>query len=496
MKSYTVQLLPLGKEVKVNEGAPLIDVLHEYGIEFPCGGKGRCGKCRVKLLEGEIGMTEIHRQKLEELGLSPEWRLACMSVCTGPLTLEAEQFNHLILADESLFEFEPQEGFGIAVDVGTTTLVTQLLDLRSARVMAVETALNPQVRYGADVISRIAACLEGHGKEMKQLIRKSVGEMIEKMVGKQQVSPRKIVLVGNTPMQLIFSGEDVAPLSRYPFEVDDLGKRIFTPKALGWNFLDEDCRIVFMPSIGGFVGSDILAGIMATELYKKERYTALIDLGTNGEIVVGNKDRIVCASTAAGPAFEGMNISMGMRAVTGAISSVNTEGGKIKVTVIGNTQPRGICGSGLIDAVAVFRELGLIGTFGEITSGEGSLAVGGKVKLTQKDIYEFQLAKAAVAAGVGILTEELSTDLSEVEEIYIAGGFGSYLNLRHVVETGMIETGEEKIRKMGNTALIGAKMFLYENEELMEEILGKTHHIHPESNPDFQDIYIDKMRFP
>jgi uncharacterized 2Fe-2S/4Fe-4S cluster protein (DUF4445 family) len=190
-----------------------------------------------------------------------------------------------------------------------------------------------------------------------------------------------------------------------------------------------------------------------------------------------------------------MNISMGMRAVTGAISSVSVERGKIKVTVIGNTEPRGICGSGLIDAVAVFRELGLIGIFGEILSGEGSLMVAGKVKLTQKDINEFQLAKAAIAAGLRILTEELSTDLSEVEEIYIAGGFGSYLNLRYVVKTGMIETEEEKIRKMGNTALIGAKMFLYENEGLLEEILGKTRYINLESNPDFQDVYIDKMIF-
>ena len=147
----------------------------------------------------------------------------------------------------------------------------------------------------------------------------------------------------------------------------------------------------------------------------KKAYTALIDLGTNGEIVVGNKDRIVCASTAAGPAFEGMNISMGMRAVTGAISSVNTEDGKIKVAVIGNTQPKGICGSGLIDAVAVFRESGLIGTFGEITSGEESLRVAGRVTLTQKDINEFQLAKAAVAAGLRILTEELSTDICQEE---------------------------------------------------------------------------------
>lgn len=495
MKTYTVRLLPLGKELEVNEGTPLIDVLHAYGVEFPCGGKGKCGKCRVKLLEGELEMTEIHRRKLNELGLSCEWRLACMSVCSGPLTLEVEQFDHLILADESSFEFKPEEGFGLAVDVGTTTLVAQLLDLRTAKVLAVETMLNPQVRYGADVISRITACLEGHADEMMQAIRKTIGEMIETMVDRQRVFPRKIVLVGNAPMQLIFSGEDVTPLSRYPFEVDDLGEKVFVPKELGWDFLDGPCRIAFMPGIGSFVGSDILAGIAATGLYKKEPYTALIDLGTNGEIVAGNKDRIVCASTAAGPAFEGMNISMGMRAVTGAISSVSREGDAIKVTVIGNTEPRGICGSGLIDAVAVFRELGLIGMFGEILSGAESLVVAGKVRLTQKDINEFQLAKAAIAAGLRILTRELSTDLSKMEEIYIAGGFGSYLNLRHVVETGIIETDEEKIRKMGNTALIGAKMFLYENGGLVGDILKKTRHIHLERDPEFRDIYIEKMIF-
>lgn len=495
MKNYIVRLLPLSKELKVNEGTPLIDVLHEYGIEFPCGGKGRCGKCRIKLLEGEIKIIETHRRKLEKLGLSPEWRLACMSVCTGPLTLEVEQFNHLILADESSFEFVPEEGFGIAVDLGTTTLVTQLLDLQSAKVLAVETQLNSQERYGADVISRITACLEGHMVDMMQLIRKSIGEMIKKMIEQQKVSPRKIVLVGNTPMQLIFSGKDVTPLSRYPFEVDNLNKKVFRTKELGWDFLDDRCQIVFMPGIGSFVGSDILAGIVATRLYQKEYYTALIDLGTNGEIVIGNKDRIVCASTAAGPAFEGMNISMGMRAVTGAISSVSIEDNKIKVTVIGNTEPRGICGSGLIDAVAVFKELSLIGTFGEILSGEGSLTLAGKVKLTQKDIYEFQLAKAAIAAGLQILTEELSIDISQVEEIYIAGGFGSYLNLEHVVETGMIETDSEKIHKMGNTALIGAKIFLFDNDNLEKEILKKTKHIHLETNIDFQNIFVTKMLF-
>jgi uncharacterized 2Fe-2S/4Fe-4S cluster protein (DUF4445 family) len=241
------------------------------------------------------------------------------------------------------------------------------------------------------------------------------------------------------------------------------------------------------------VGSDILAGIAATGLHKKDKYTALIDLGTNGEIAVGNMNHVICASTAAGPAFEGSNLSMGMRAVTGAISSLRLADSKIISTIIGNTEPKGICGSALIDAVAILSELGLIGMFGEINSGEENILIDRKVRLTQKDMYEFLLAKAAIAAGITILSKNLSIDPSDIDEIYIAGGFGNYITVEHVVSTGMIEASKEKIHKMGNTALIGAKMFLFGNGELATEILGKTHHINLEGSPEFQDIYISKM---
>jgi uncharacterized 2Fe-2S/4Fe-4S cluster protein (DUF4445 family) len=495
MKKHTIRLHPLGKELQVNDQTPLIDVLHEFGIEFPCGGKGTCGKCKVRLLDGEIRITEDHQRKIEQLGLSDDWRLACFSQCTSDLTLEIEQFNYLILADESEFAFQPGEGFGIAVDLGTTTIVTQLIDLSSAKVLAVETLLNPQVKFGADLISRIQSCLDGNASEMTRIIRSAIGTMIGFMLRKHEVDIQKVVLVGNTAMQLIFSGCDVTPLSAYPFNTDDLGMKTFDPNELGWNFKSVE-KVQFFPSIGSFVGSDILAGIAATGLHRKEHYTALIDLGTNGEIVIGNKDQIVCASTAAGPAFEGANISMGMRAVTGAISSLNLVDGKTEASVIGNTAPKGICGSALIDAVAILRKLEMIGIFGEINSGEGQIQITGKVKLTQKDINEFQLAKAAIATGLSILSGKLSIGISDIEKIYIAGGFGNYINIENVVATGMIELPEEKIYKMGNTALIGAKMFLFSNPGTTDEILLKTRHINLESDPNFQDIYVDKMLFP
>jgi uncharacterized 2Fe-2S/4Fe-4S cluster protein (DUF4445 family) len=494
MKKHTIRLHPIGKEIQVNDQTPLIDVLHEFGIEFPCGGKGTCGKCKVKLLHGAIETTETHQQKLDKLGLSPDWRLACYSRCTSDITLEIEQFNHLILADESEFGFRARQGFGIAVDLGTTTVVAQLIDLSSAKVLAVETILNPQVKFGADLISRIQACLDGHAAEMTQIIRSSVGTMIELMLKKHEVEILKIVLVGNTAMQLIFSAYDVSPLSMYPFHTEDLGMKFFNPEDLGWKFPVKR-NVQFYPSIGSFVGSDILAGIAATGLHQKEKFTALIDLGTNGEIVLGNQNQIVCASTAAGPAFEGSNISMGMRAVTGAISSLNLVNGKMEASVIGNTTPKGICGSALIDAVAILRSLERIGMFGEINSGEAQIQLSGKVSLTQKDINEFQLAKAAIAAGLTILARNLSIELSDIETIYIAGGFGSYINIEHVVATGMIELPEEKIHQMGNTALIGAKMFLFQDDEITHVILNKTRHINLEGDPDFQDIYVDKMLF-
>ncbi len=495
MKRHTIRLMPLGKELLVNDQTPLIDVLNEFGIEFPCGGRGVCGKCKVRLLQGDMEVTVTHRRKLEKLGLSSGWRLACFSRCTSDITLEIEQFEQIILADESRFDFIPKSGYGVAVDLGTTTIVAQLMDLSTSAVVEAETMLNPQLRFGSDLISRIQACLDGHAGEMGRIIRQAIGDLIEKMLIKHAVKINEVVMVGNTVMQHIFSFSDVSPLSVYPFQAVDTGMKTFTSAELDWNF-QVSGSIRFFPSIGSFVGSDVLAGIAATGLYRKDNITALIDLGTNGEIVMGNSERIVCASTAAGPAFEGSNISMGMLAVTGAISSLKLAGEKMVARVIGNTSPRGICGSALIDAVALLRKLNRIGSFGEIMSGEDRTRLVDHINLTQRDINEFQLAKAALAAGMVILADTLSIQLSDLQEIYVAGGFGNFINLQHVTETGMIEFPHEKIHKKGNTALIGAKMFLLSDQVNADEILSKASHISLEAHPRFQDIFVEKMLIP
>lgn len=487
-----ITLEPLGSTIKVNKGTPLIDVLHEYGVEFPCGGKGICGACKVRLLKGELSIDANQQERLQKLKLGGDWRLACLCKAESDITLEISQLENIILADSSTFEFTPQIGFGIAVDLGSTTIVTQLVSLKDGRIIDSVSAVNPQAKYGSDLIARIQVCLEGKQDEMQQLIRDKIGGMIAEMLQKHPQEISKIALVGNTVMHHIFCGLDVKPLSFYPFESPVLQSCMFTPKNLNWK-LPEHVVIQFYPSIGSFVGSDILAGLAATKMAQRESFSILVDLGTNGEIAIGNRNKIVCASTAAGPAFEGANISQGMRATTGAISSIDFVDGEMEYHVIGNVTARGICGSGLVDAMAILLEQEKIAMFGEINSGEEEVRISKTVAISQQDIREFQLAKAAFSTGIQMLLNELQITIADVEKIFVAGAFGNFLNIKNILRTGLLETDEEKISKLGNTALIGAKMFLFENEAFIQNILDKTSHINLEGNGDFQDIYIEKM---
>jgi uncharacterized 2Fe-2S/4Fe-4S cluster protein (DUF4445 family) len=469
----------LGKEILAGRGTPLIDILHEYGVEFPCGGNGTCGKCAVRVVE--------------DLNLTPEWRLACKSSVESSMVIEIEQFDYLIQADETPFPFESRKGLGIAVDLGTTTLVAQLLDLESGRVLSVERSMNPQGRFGSDLISRLDWALKRGSAELTTIIRKAIGEMIHSLMKGKTETPEQIILVGNTVMHHLFCDLDIRVLSFYPFESPHLGLHSFNSEELGWSTFCN--RVCFFPSIGSFVGSDILAGILSTGMYRKEQYTVLIDLGTNGEIVVGNRDGMLAASTAAGPAFEGAKISRGMLATTGAISSVKHWDGEFLCRVIGNVEPQGICGSGLIDAVSILLETGRLGAFGEILSGEQEIELAKNVGLTQKDIQEFQLAKAAIAAGLEILLDRLEIKQEMVDAVYIAGGFGSYINLQHVRRTGMLAFESGKMHKLGNTALLGAKMLLFTELAEVDKILGLVSHVNLESDSGFQELYVNHMQF-
>ena len=234
MQTVQIRLHPLGKLIRVARGSSLIDVLHEFGVEFPCGGKGSCGKCKVKLLDGEIHTNPEHLKKLKELGLPPEWRLACMSRAESDLVLEVGQYEAIIQADETYFSFEARQGYGVAVDLGTTSLVAQLVDLSNGKVLAVETALNPQRRWGSDLVSRLEAALAGNAEELTRVIREEIGSMLLKLTGERKITVDRVVIVGNTVMQHFFAGYDIRPLSFYSFESSDLGMKHFNSRELQW----------------------------------------------------------------------------------------------------------------------------------------------------------------------------------------------------------------------------------------------------------------------
>jgi uncharacterized 2Fe-2S/4Fe-4S cluster protein (DUF4445 family) len=494
-----IRLEPLGVALEVERGTPLQDVLFPYGVEFPCGGQADCKGCRVRLVSGELPASLDERLILSASEIEQGWRLACRGLAEADITLDIAQWETVILSDSSTFEFTPREGLGIAVDLGTTTLVAQLLDLANGRVLGVRTALNPQAAWGADVMSRIQFAMTAGGAEkLAATIRGQIGELVcELLEGRASEPPlTEVTIVGNTVMHHLFCGIPVEPLSHVPFEAVRDGLEVFSARDLGWTFAGG-APVRFLPCFGGFVGSDILAGVLAVRMHESDELVALVDLGTNGEIVIGNRERIVCASTAAGPAFEGGRISMGMRASTGAISEVHLSDGRIACHVLGGVEPRGICGSGLVDAVAVGLDSGALAPNGRLP-GKGAWVVASPVSITQADVRELQLAKAAIAAGIRIVCRRRGTDPAAVKRLYLAGAFGNYVNRASARRIGLLDFPLELVHPAGNTALLGAKLALFHGDgsEDYSDLRARVEHISLAADPEFMDIYVDEMGFP
>ena len=492
-----VTLEPMGKSVKVPHGTPLREVLFEYGIEFPCGGRGRCRGCRVRVLEGSAPMEDSEREILSKDDLDQGWRLACRLSASADLTILAQQWDMPILGDNIAVPFTPRTGLGLAVDIGTTTVVAQLVDLNTGQVLAVKSALNPQARHGGDVMSRVEYAMSGGGaSELCTLIRSCVKRLAfecTELVECSVSDVRTIVLVGNTVMHHLFCDRDITPLSRYPFESTNGGPCRFQPTDLGW--WQSECDIIFLPCLGGFVGSDILAGILATGIAQSGEHTALVDIGTNGEIVVGDRNGLFCAGTAAGPAFEGARISQGMRAATGAISRVRVSDGELQCEVIGGGKARGICGSGLVDAVAACLRTQRISAIGRLQSGEESIALCGSVVLTQTDIRQLQLAKGAISAGLRILSRHTG---APPKSLHLAGAFGNYVDIESAKAIGLLTDEPFRYIPAGNTALRGAKIAMLQQNPLAicDTVLPLVSHQSLSADAEFQNIYVEEMSFP
>ncbi len=466
----------------------LRDLLFERGVEFPCGGDSLCGGCKIRVVEGDVPITAEMRAVLSAEELADGWRLACRAEASGPVVVEIDQWSVHVLTDETRLALEPGEGLGIAIDLGTTTLVAQLVDLASGEILAVETALNPQGRYGADVMSRVQFELEQPGA-LRQLIRKSLGAMVASLPGGRAL--REVLIAGNTVMHHLFCGENVEPLSHVPFRSPALAARRFEAHDLEWRVASE-LGVRFLPCVGGFVGSDLLAGLVATGMGESDAPLALLDLGTNGEIAVGCRDWIRCASTAAGPAFEGGRIRDGMRAGMGAIDRVAREGGGLQCHVIGGGEARGICGSGLVDAAAAALDLGWVNERGRLTGGRATIALDG-VGLVQSDIRELQLAKGAIRAGLDILVGECGGH----PRLLLAGAFGNYIRTESARRIGLVPAGAADVKPAGNTALRGTRMLLltpWRRDAIVDGLLRRTRHVELAAMPEFQEAFVERMR--
>ncbi|HOX02530.1 MAG TPA: ASKHA domain-containing protein [Candidatus Paceibacterota bacterium] len=499
-KTYRLALRPQGATLALAAGMPLQDVLFEHGVEFPCGGKGVCRGCRVRVIEGRLPESAEDQRLLTRADLDAGWRLACRARIESDLTLELAQWEAAILSDHGAIRFRPREGWGVAIDLGTTTMVAQLLDLQTAETLAVRAALNPQAQQGADVMSRVQHGLTREGRaQLTEMVRGRLGQMIAKMAKDSGGGHRltEVVIVGNTVMHHLFGGLPVDALARYPFESDRLELLRFESRELGWD-LASNAAVDFLPCLGGFVGSDILAGILATGLDEGDQARVLVDLGTNGEIVVGDGSGLLCASTAAGPAFEGARIAMGMRAATGAIAEVKADGGRLAARVLGGGAARGICGSGLVDAAAAGLELGWIQPSGRLAGGRTEMPILAPVKLTQGDLRELQLAKGAIAAGLRLLLAQRRISPARIRQVHLAGAFGNYISRRSARRIGLLDFPLEQMTPAGNTALHGAKIALFAAREDREfpALRRRIRHVRLSADPAFEEQYVECMAFP
>ena len=460
------------------EGTPLLcDVLAAGGfdVQRPCGGRGRCGKCAVEV-SGQISPPNEEERRL---GV----RLACQTVLLGDAEAvlpDSRAMEQIETGVEALRAAMPMDGrIGAAVDVGTTTLAARRYDLTTGECVGSEGMRNPQTAVAADVMGRIGAAMDGR---LPQL-RDQICGAIRSLTGGADV----MVITGNTTMLYLLTGRDPKSLSCAPFEADCLfDETAVLDGAQAW----------LPPCMNAFVGADITCAALASGMCDRSETALLCDVGTNGEIALWKDGVLFVSSTAAGPAFEGAGISCGVSSVRGAIDRVWTEDGRVRVHTIGDAPAVGVCGSGLIDAVAAFLDTEEIDETGAMEAD--ALPLAEDVDLSRADVRAVQLAKAAIAAGILTLMETAGVSPDEVSAVYIAGGFGSHLNVDSAARIGLIPPAlAKRVKVLGNAALAGAARLLLDRREheRAREIARRARHVALGGNPRFNERYMDQMFF-
>ena len=570
-----VKFVREGIEIEVNAGMSVLEAEIRAGLrpDAPCGGLGKCGKCLVKINgevvkacqvrigEGETCVVEtldragnekiltdgFNREVVFEPGLRmaqvelekaktgekrSDWQrlLDTLAETDGEvepgqmevdLKLAGELYGmrrdsdewYVIYSRRRILEMRKEAGRRClaAFDIGTTTIAGYLLDGADGRTLAVESRMNPQAQYGADVIMRANYALE-HGTEaLSMCVRKAVNEMLGSLAedaGIRREDVFQVCVVGNTCMHHLFLGISPASLVHAPYTPAVSERLVLNAGDYGLD-VQRKAELIMLPDIAGYVGADTCGCLLTLRQDLKDEISLMIDIGTNGEMVLGNKERLVTCSTAAGPAFEGAKIECGMRGAAGAVDHVKFEDGKWSYTTVGDKPAVGLCGSGLIDLVAGLLDAGMLDENGVLSSGQEKSGVfvlvpkeqAGTEKgvyITQKDIGEVQLAKAAIAAGIQMLEKQLGIMEDQIDSVYIAGAFGNYMDPVSAGRIGLFpETLVRKVKPVGNAAGEGAKIALVNERKMLEmdELVRKIDFVELAASADFQDYFIDELGF-
>ena len=570
-----VKFVREGIEIEVNAGMSVLEAEIRAGLrpDAPCGGLGKCGKCLVKINgevvkacqtwigEGEtcvvetldragnekiltdgfnravvfepgLRMAQVELEKAKTGEKRSDWQrlLDTLAETDGEvepgqmevdLKLAGELYGmrrdsdewYVIYSRRRILEMRKEAGRRClaAFDIGTTTIAGYLLDGADGRTLAVESRMNPQAQYGADVIMRANYALE-HGTEaLSMCVRKAVNEMLGSLAedaGIRREDVFQVCVVGNTCMHHLFLGISPASLVHAPYTPAVSERLVLNAGDYGLD-VQRKAELLMLPDIAGYVGADTCGCLLTLRQDLKDEISLMIDIGTNGEMVLGNKERLVTCSTAAGPAFEGAKIECGMRGAAGAVDHVKFEDGKWSYTTVGDKPAVGLCGSGLIDLVAGLLDAGMLDENGVLSSGQEKPGVfvlvpkeqAGTEKgvyITQKDIGEVQLAKAAIAAGIQMLEKQLGIMEDQIDSVYIAGAFGNYMDPVSAGRIGLFpETLVRKVKPVGNAAGEGAKIALVNEREMLEmdELVRKIDFVELAASADFQDYFIDELGF-
>ncbi len=540
--------IPDANDVKVaaERGDSILDLAQQNGvsIDAPCAGSGTCGKCRVIVSSGEVStIPNIH---LPEEDFAEGWRLACQSsVCGDALILvpsESGDFRKgITTADLSTPEEmeryreqmmrifgmglkmgRQQHGLGLAVDIGTTTVAAVLMDIDSAEILAKASMGNGQIRYGADVINRIINQRKPGGVErLRRAIREeTLIPLINELCSGYEVKPEQIqcaVIAGNTTMEHLLMGANGDTIRLEPFQPEFLELHGQTAETVGLP-LAKGSPVIFAPNVGSYFGGDLTAGTLASMLWASPELTLFLDLGTNGELVLGNEDFMLCCACSAGPAFEGGDISSGMRATKGAIDECEIDPDTMDPTyhVIGEEKPIGICGSGIIDLVAELFRAGIVSPKGKfiregkrircyeggaeyVVAFEDETGSGRDITITETDLDNFIRAKGAIFSAIQSMLESIDLPVDGIERIIIAGGIGGGINIGNAICIGMLPNIPETCYSyIGNSSLTGACAMLC-SQDATDKVFDIAHnqtYIELSMHPGYMDEFVAACFIP